>query len=704
MRRETYPPIISKMPRLLHGGDYNPEQWPKEIRIADNDLMKQANWNAVSMGIFSWVSLELEEGKFTFEWLDEMMDMQAQNGRVVGLATPSAAAPAWLSKRYPETIRTGSDGVRRKHGNRVNYCWTSPIYRQKTSEMATRLAERYGKHPALAYWHVSNEFGGECHCDLCQEAFREWLKARYGSLDALNAAYWTAFWSHTFTDWSQLESPGEPHGETAIIGLTVDWRRFTSDRIIDFYLNETNALRAAAPGVPATTNLMGTYTGLDPFKIAPHVDFIAWDSYPWFGLTPWDVDSWITTSFIHDLNRGLKGGKPFLLMECSPSSSNWYPVMGLKRPNAHMLEGLQAIAHGADGVQYFQWRQGRGSSEQYHGAVVAHNNRTDARVFQEVAALGKTLGQLTPVAGAPFKAEVALIHDWESAWAIEATVAPRLDKKNYTKTVIEHYEHFWEQGIAVEVIDSECELSGYKMVIAPMLYMIKPGVAERLAQFVKDGGTLVTTYWSGWVDQNTLAFQGGYPEPLRSALGIRVEEIDALYPDQHNQVVVEKSGLLDRGSKYAASELCERVQAETAEVLAVYGEDFYAGDPALTRNIYGKGQAIYVASRNEDAFNRDLFAGLTEQLGIKPCVEGSWTKGVTVQCREGATADFLFVLNCTDKEATITLNEQGLQNAVDGTPAASSFQLPAFGSRVLIRSLTPQQPVALPEVAAPAAS
>jgi beta-galactosidase len=669
------------MPHLLHGGDYNPEQWPRATWAEDDKLMSLAHWNAVTMGIFSWVSLEPEEGRYTFDWMDEILDTQAKAGRVVGLATPSAAPPAWLSHKYPETLRVGSNGVRHRHGNRVNYCWTSPVYRRKVKEIATQIAKRYGNHPALAYWHVSNEYGGECYCDLCQAAFRKFLKAQYKTLDALNDAYWTRFWSHTYTDWEQIEAPGEPYGENAIIGLTLDWKRFVSDQIIDFYRNEAGVLREIAPTIPATTNLMGAYPVIDGHKIAQHMDFIAWDSYPWFHSTPADSSTWLYTSFCHDLNRSFKH-KPFLLMECTPSSSNWYPVMALKRPRAHTLEGIQAIAHGADGVQYFQWRQGRGSSEQFHGAVVAHINTPEARVFQEVAELGKTMEQLSGVVGAKTTSEVALVYDWEVCWAVDAVAAPRTKKREYLQTALSHYQSFWSQGISVDVLSSEADFTGYKVVVAPMLFMLKPGVAEHLAAFVKAGGTLVTTYWSAIVNETGLAFVGGYPEPLRSLLGIWSEEIDALYDDQQNQVVAGESEFFEQGNTYAARDLCELIHAEGAEVLATYGSDFYKGRPAVTRNVYGKGQAIYVASRNEQSFNDDLLTSLCLRLGVRKAVSAELPAGLTVQRRSGVDADYLFFLNCTAVDAVVEVGGCGLQD-LDGN-AVSTLTFAPFESKVLV--------------------
>jgi beta-galactosidase len=354
-----YPPISEKCAHFLHGGDYNPDQWRATPEIWDEDmrLMKRSGCNAMSVGIFSWSSFEPEEDRYDFTWLDTIMDKLAENGLFAILATPSGARPAWMSEKYPEVLRVGADRVRNLHGHRHNHCFTSPVYRAKTAAINRKLAERYKDHPALLVWHISNEYGGECHCPVCQEAFREWLKRKYeNDLDQLNNAWWTGFWSHRYTKWSQLESPA-PHGESSVHGLNLDWKRFVTDQTIEFYRNEIAPLRELTPEIPVTTNLMGTYTGLDYWKFAKELDVAAWDNYPsWHNDAESTPELASRISFLHDLNRSLKGGKPFMLMESTPSLVNWQRVNKLKRPGMHLLSSLQAVAHGSDTVQYFQWR------------------------------------------------------------------------------------------------------------------------------------------------------------------------------------------------------------------------------------------------------------------------------------------------------------------------------------------------------------
>jgi beta-galactosidase len=543
-----------------------------------------------------------------------------------------------------------------RHANRVNYCWTSPVYREKAQGMARRLAERYGDHPALALWHVSNEYGGVCHCDLCAAAFRYWLQRKFGGdLDRLNAAYWTRFWSHTFTDWSQIEIPGQPHGESSIHGLSLDWRRFTTDQIVDFFVRESAPLREITPEIPVTTNLMGFYPGINPWKIAPHLDVVAWDSYPGFTGPLDDPQTWASVAFAHDLTRSLKR-QPFLLMECTPSVSNWYEELTLKRPGMHMLEGLQAVAHGADGIGYFQWRQSRGGQEKFHGGVVAHDGTENTRVFRDVAGLGAALAELSEVAGTETESQVAILYDWENAWAVEDAVGPRAKGKDYLATCRAHYTPLWEAGVAVDLVTSESDFTPYRLLVAPMLYMVKPGVAERIEAFVRDGGTFVTTYWTGIVDENDRCFQGGFPGPLRKVLGIWSEEIDALRDNQANSVEFVLGNDLGLKGSYPARTLCDLIHSETADVLATYGSDFYIGRPALTRNRLGQGEAYYIASRNDKEFTNALLQALIPRAAIEPCLTDPLPKGVTARRR----GDHLFVMNCTAQPQAIESAEHGL--------------------------------------------
>lgn len=681
-----YPPINPKYPHFLHGGDYNPDQWRDTPKIWDEDmrLMKLAHCNTMSVGIFAWSALEPEEGRFEFGWLDTIMDKLTANGAFAVLSTPTGARPAWMSQKYPEVLRVQPNRVRNLHGARHNHCYTSPIYREKTSIINRKLAERYKDHPALLVWHISNEYGGECHCDLCQEAFRLWLKQKYNNdLDQLNRAWWNSFWSHTYSDWSQIESPA-PHGETLVHALNLDWKRFVTHQTVDFMKHEIRPLRELTPDIPVTTNFMGTFPGLNYWKFADELDVISWDNYPtWHGNRK-DHELAAGISFVHDINRSLKGGKPFMLMESTPSLTNWHQVNKLKRPGMHLLSSIQAVAHGSDTVQYFQWRKSRGSSEKFHGAVVDHCGHENTRVFREVAEVGQFLEKLDRVIGTTVRPDAAILYDWENRWAIEDTQALRKDKKDYQQVCESHYRAFWKRGVPVDVIDMDSDFSKYKLLVAPMLYMLRPGVAERIEKFVEAGGTFVTTYWSGLVDENDLCFLGGFPGPLRKVTGIWSEEIDSLYDGDINHIVLEEKNSLGLSGEYESGIYCDVIHAETAEILATYKSDFYAGMPALTVNRFGNGNAYYIAARTGDDFLSDFYGRLLEKSGIKRALDAELPEGVTAQVRSNGRDSFIFLMNFTREEKCVPLGQREYVDVQSGQQVTEGrICLTPFGVRIL---------------------
>lgn len=683
---EKYKAISEKCKHFLHGGDYNPDQWMETPEVWDEDmrLMKLSNCNAMSVGIFSWSSLEPTEGQFEFGWLDTIMDKLVKNNAFAILATPSGARPAWMSEKYPEVLRVQANRVRNLHGLRHNHCFSSPVYREKTRIINQKLAERYKDHPALLLWHISNEFGGDCHCELCQQEFRNWLKKKYdNNLDKLNNAWWTGFWSHRFSEWSQIESPA-PHGEVAVHAHNLDWKRFITDQTIDFYKNEIIPLRELTPNIPITTNLMGTYPGLDYWKFAQELDVVSWDNYPsWHndGMKTWKLAS--NTSFVHDINRSLKGGKPFMLMESTPSLLNWQSVNKLKRPGMHLLSSLQAVAHGSDTVQYFQWRKSRGASEKFHGAVVDHCGHEHTRVFGEVIEVGAALSKLDKVIGSTVRPDVAIIYDWENFWAIDDAQALRHDKKEYLKTCETHYRSFWKSGVPVDVINMDCDFTGYKLLIAPMLYMIRPGVADRIEEFVKGGGTFVTTYWTGLVDENDLCYLGGFPGPLRKVTGVWSEEIDTLYDSDVNGLKFTENNALGMNGNYEIKTFCELIHGETAEILATYTQDFYAGMPALTVNHFGNGNAYYMAARAESRFLDDFYFKLIDNLKLKRALEVELPEGVTAQLRSDGINKFVFVMNFSEIERIILTEKVNFTELLTGDKITENIVLKPYEIKIL---------------------
>ncbi|MEK4208343.1 MULTISPECIES: beta-galactosidase [Paenibacillus] len=685
---KKHSPISSKAGVMLHGADYNPEQWLKypEVLREDIRLMKLAGCNVMSVGIFSWVSLEPEEGVFTFEWLDGVLDSFAENGIYAILATPSGARPAWMSQKYPEVLRVERNRVHNLHGFRHNHCYTSPVYREKTAILNAKLAERYSQHPAIIGWHISNEFGGECHCELCQDAFREWLKVKYNnSLDEVNHAWWATFWSHTYTSWSQVESPA-PHGETQVHGLNLDWRRFVSERTIDFCQHEINTVRPYNLELPITTN-MHMIDGIDYRELAKILDVVSWDAYPDWHYTEDGDDTRLAawTAMHYDLMRSFKK-KPFLLMESTPSLTNWQSVSKLKRPGMHKLSSLQAVAHGSDSVQYFQWRKSRGSSEKFHGAVVDHSGHSETRVFQDVAEVGKTLAGMTEVVGTSTPAQTAIIFDWDNRWAIKDAQGIRNSGLRYEETVLQHYRALWELGIPVDIIGSGDDLSAYKLVVAPMLYLISEENGKRIEKYVEQGGTFLATYWSGVVNETDLCHLGGFPGPLRRTLGIWAEETEGLHSRDLNGLVMEAGNKLKLSGDYDAHEIAELIHLEGAEALGHYRNDFYAGRPALTVNRFGEGNGYHLATRvKETSFYVELYAAITSKAGITRAMDSELPAGVTAQLRTDGESDYVFVQNFSGSPQTVELDGAEYTDLESGLSAPVLLNLAVNGLVMLKR-------------------
>jgi beta-galactosidase len=424
------------------------------------------------------------------------------------------------------------------------------------------------------------------------------------------------------------------------------------------------------------------FTSYDPRRWAPHLDVCAYDSYPQYHARPGDWRTAVEVSFHCDLYRALLGGRPFLLMETTPSSTNWMPVGKLKRPGIHRLTALQHIAHGAESVLYFQWRASRGATEKFHGAVVSHSDRADTRVFREVADLGRLLERLEPLVGTRVDARVAVVYDKETHWAIDAAAGPRRDGRDYLPTCCRHYAAFWRRAIPVDVVHADADLGRYRLVVAPMLYLLRPGVAERLEAFVRAGGTFVTTYWSGIADEHDLCFRGGFPGPLRPLLGLWAEELDVLYDDESVPVAPAAGNTLGLAGPYRAGVFCDLVHAESACVEATYAGEFYAGRPALTVNRCGQGEAWYIAFREADGFLDDFYRALAARLDLRPALAAELPEGVTVQVRTDGVQSYLFALNFTAAPVSLPLGDQVLCALEDGRDLRGTLELGPFGSAV----------------------
>ena len=647
---------IFKTNKLLHGGDYNPEQWldRPDILEKDLDMLEEAGCNVVSLGIFSWSTLEPEEGVFNFEWLENIINKLYERGISVILATPSASRPKWLADKYPEVLRVDGERKRALYGFRHNHCYTSPVYREKTAIINKKLAERFGNHPAVIMWHISNEFGGECHCPLCQEAFRNWLKEKYGTIENLNKKWCTTFWSHTYNSFEQIESPS-PIGETQLHALNLDWKRFVTHQTADFIHHEIQAVREGGSELPTTANLMYYFDGLNYFELAKEIDVVSWDTYP-----TWHKQDVIETAYengmCHDLMRSLKK-KPFFQMESCPTSTNWQSVSKLKKPGVLFAQSMQAIAHGGEGALYFQIRQSRGASEKFHGAVIDHYGGNDTRVFREVSQVGKTLKEISVLAGSEVKSQAALLYDWDSQWAMEDSQGPRNKGLHYREAQLKYYKGFRKLGLNVDLVDMTCDLSGYKIFAAPMCYMFRDGFEEKVRKFVEDGGIFIATYWSGIVDDTDKCFLGGVPHGLMDVLGIRSTEIDGLYDWEENSLVPVEGNALGMEKTYSCKYLCDLVELRGAETVMTYGSDFYAGYPALTVNTYGKGKAWYVAADAEKEFQEDLLKKIAEQSGISCGIKGDIPEGLEVTSRETEEERFYIYQNWSGEEAALPLPE-----------------------------------------------
>ena len=682
-------------PGLLHGCDYNPDQWLHAPEVIDEDfrLFPEAGIGVVSLNIFGWARLEPEEGCYEFGWLDDIFARVERAGLKIFLSTPSAAAPNWLTQRYPEVLRVEESGRRRLPGVRMNFCPTSRLYREKVAALNRALSVRYGRHPSLALWHLSNEYQGTCYCEECEADFRVWLQKKYGSLDALNAAWWSAFWSRTYTAWEQIRAP-RTHGEgTSVHALCLDWRRFGSDLWADFIAAEIAAIRAGGSTLPTATNLHPGGLQHDAWRLTAATDVISWDAYPSYHdrAEPWSIawNSVVYQSFIQDLCRGLRPDRPWLLMETTPSSANWMEVPKLKRPGLHRLTVLQSIAHGADGALYFQWRAGRGGEEKFHGAVIENSGGPQSRVFADVRSTTEALNRLAPVAGSIARSETAVGFDWDNWWLQSEILSHGgRSRSHYPWEQLDLYREHWENAVPCDVIDPSSPLSDlarYRLLALPQHYLLRPGFVEKITAWVESGGVLLTGVLSGWVDENDLVFPGGMHPGWSRLVGLRREELDHLYPDEKNRFVFTPGNELGLEGEQPAIAKLELNHLEGAEVLATYGDDFYAGRPALTVHRVGSGFVYYQAARSEQGFRQELLTSLWRRHGIRPLLPfGSLPPGVTLQRRIAADGrEFWFFLNFSRMSQTVPLHGRSGLDLLSGQLSGDALNLASYGAAVL---------------------
>ncbi len=647
--------LFPKVPVLLHGGDYNPDQWLDRPDILKEDIrmMKKAGVNTATVGVFSWSALEPEEGEFHFDWLHKIMDELYANGIYTVLATPTGARPAWMDEKYPSVLRVERDGRRNRHGGRHNHCMSSPEYRTQVEKIDTKLAQEFGNHPGLILWHISNELGGACYCDNCKKRFQEYLRQKYhNNIEELNKQWWTSFWSRHFNNFEQIEPPYD-NGEHSILGLNLDWKRFNSWNMKDYMAFERKILKKYTPEIPATANFMKLYEPLDYADLAKELDIISWDGYPfWNNDYETEADTAADLSFDHAVMRSLKKDKPFMLMESTPSLVNWHPYNKLKRPGILRASSIQTIGCGSDTVQYFQWRKGRGAAEQFHGAIVDHLGRDDTRVFKEVSEVGELLKKLSPVTGSKVTSKVAILFDWSNRWAISDMQGMARDTKNYEKEVRKFYHIHLKKGISADIVFPLEDLSKYSLVVLPMYYAVSEEAGAWLKEYVKNGGTVVATYLTAYVNENTLAYLGGFPGAgLGEVFGLYAEELDTLYPSDSNSVVMED------GTTVPVKDYCELIKSTGAKTLGSYQSDFYAGMPAVTVNAYGKGKAYYLGARMKEDDLIRFFEPIWKENDIK---ETNLPDGVEYLRRiaeDGSSFDFY--VNYTASPVTVMLEKSG---------------------------------------------
>ncbi len=649
---------MKRADKIYYGGDYNPDQWDDETIEEDMRLFRKAGINLLTLPVFSWAKLEPEEGVYRFGWLDRMIDKIWENGISVCLATPTTAQPAWLSARYPEVLPVDIAGRKRTHGMRVFFCVNSLKYRERAAAMAEEMAKRYAHHPALAMWHVSNEYGTYCYCENCQAKFRLWLKRRYGTLEELNKRWHTAFWGRTLTDFEEVTLPTELNDDYRFQpSIQLDYMRFVTDSTAECFLNEYRVLKRYNPHIPVQTNMSGYIKKLDQFVMTKNLDIVGWDNYPWPDDPPYFV------AMKHDIMRGLKGGASYILTEQSPNQQNWQPYNLLKRPGEVRRLSYQALAHGADTCLFFQMRQSIAGQEKFHGAIISHAGREDTRVFRESARLGKELAKLGDVfleGRTPAKA--GLLFDWNNWWALELASGPSRDM-DYLKTVSLYYETLYCRNIPVDILPYDAELEGYELILAPMLYMVRGDVAGRLQEFVKKGGTLVTTVMSGLTDENDRCIFGAYPGPLKEMLGIWVEETDALRPWEKNTMKIVREGEFEK-EEYACGFLCDLIHPEGgARVIASYGEDFYKGMACVTENDYGEGKAYYIGTQPEQDFLEELLGKICAEKNLSGLYSAE--TGVEITLRVTDQASVVFAINHNRESAVIDFGREKLADLLN---------------------------------------
>ncbi|MEV5613115.1 beta-galactosidase [Streptomyces sp. NPDC052225] len=654
--------MIARDGRLLFGGDYNPEQWPEEVWADDVRLMKEAGVTSVTLGVFSWAKLEPRPGAREFGWLDRLMDLMHAHGIGVVLATPTASPPPWLGRLHPETLPRDENGQTVWWGSRQQFAHSSSTYRRYAAAITEDLAKRYGRHPALRMWHINNEYCTFDYGDEAARAFRDWLRARYGTLDALNEAWGTAFWSQHVETWEDVIPPRRAQYIRNPTQL-LDFRRFTSDALLECFVAERDLVRRHTPaGIPVTTNFMAFWTGLDGWAWAEREDVVSVDVYP----DPRDPLGGQYNAMIADMTRSQARG-PWMVMEQAAGSVNWRDVNHPKPRGLNRLWSLQSVARGADAVCYFQWRQSRQGAEKFHSGMLGHAGE-EGRAFAEVKQIGAELAALGPqVTGAQVPSDIAVLHDWHSWWAGGQEARPST-RVAYEDVVRAWHRALWEAHLTVDFAHPAQELSGYKVVVVPQLYLLDDAAIENLVAYVRGGGTLVSGFFTGVADADDRVRAGGMDARLRELFGVRTV---------HEWWPLDAEERVDCGEFTGTLWSEELTAADDTEVVAAYRGGELDGLPAVLR----RGRAWYLSTLPEPPALRALFAGAAAEAGVRPPLSGL-PAGVEA-VRRGA---LLFLLHHDAADVTVELPDDGpYRDVLTGEEHTGSVRLGRYGVAALSR-------------------
>ena len=658
-------PLAGQQERIWYGGDYNPDQWPEEVWDDDVRLMKKAGVNLVSVGIFSWAKIETSEGVYDFDWLDRIIDKLGEAGIAVDLASATASPPMWLTQAHPEVLWKDYRGDVCQPGARQHWRPTSPVFREYALKLCRAMAEHYKGNPYVVAWHVSNEYG--CHnrfdySEDAEHAFQQWCEERYGTIDAVNDAWGTAFWAQRMNDFSEIVPPrfiGD--GNFMNPGKLLDFKRFSSDALKAFYIAERDTLAEITPDLPLTTNFMVSASGsvLDYDDWGDEVDFVSNDHYFIPGEAHLDE-----LAFSASLVDGIARKDPWFLMEHSTSAVNWREINYRKEPGQLVRDSLAHVAMGADAVCYFQWRQSKAGAEKFHSAMVPHAGE-DSAVFRDVCELGADLNKLSDegILGSRLaKSRVAVVFDYESEWATEHTATPT-QHVHHVDEPLAWFRALADQGVTADVVPVRGAWDGYEMVVLPSVYLLSEETTRRVRDYVVGGGRLVVTYYTGISDEKDHVWFGGYPGSIRDVVGVRVEEFMPMGDDFTG--VPDRLGLSNGAVAHDIADVIGSVDG-TATVLATFKDNPWTGMdgvPAIVANTFGEGRSVYVGAR---LGREGLALSLPEILESLGMAEAGGNDGRVLHVeREGADGSrFVFSFNRTHETVRVP---------VEGEVVVSSF-------------------------------